>query len=144
MTKIWRRSLAPTLLVGALAGALAMTGTALAATLTFSVGPIPLPPATICVTNGSPPVSQCVTTTTSATLTGTLTLNATVGPLVTTAPCPAPFVGVILVISTGGTSATVSGSITITPPGVTLPIGPETIAPNKTVVIGVCALAAVV
>lgn len=145
--KTWMRFVLPVVLLGLVAwqpSGPMLSSPALAGTNTVTVtaGPFEVPgaPVSVCIN------SDCVTLEDPvATLFVTLTVTATIGtPTITTSACPAPAIGSVFTISTGGTSVTVSGAVSGTLPDgspFSQPIGPTTVPGLSTVTVSVCASA---
>ncbi len=128
----------------------ALGGDALAATtVSATLGPIPVPavPVSICVDATDPPISECVSTPPTQTVTLSVTVAvddpapAVVPPAVVPIPCPAGTQGVALQIFSGTVSATISGSVTVTVDATptVIPIGTVVTTPDQTVTIYACA-----
>lgn len=141
--KRFRTLLSSSVLLATLALPLAGTAHAhaRALTLTATAGPVTVPgvPVTVCVN------SDCLVSTPPATtvkLDVSVTLKKAIGtpPTIIPSRCPAGQFGVVLVIKTGTSSVTISGSVTVTVNGFpkTIAIGPLTVGPNKTVTISAC------
>lgn len=93
----------------------------------------------------TPSVTTPAVDTPTVTVSGSLTIDASVTPTIVEQACPSGFVGKVLVISTGASSATVSGSVTISAPpapATTIPVGPITVPAGTTHTVGVCVIVA--
>jgi len=125
----WTRKLAPAVAAAVLGVlSLAAASPASAATVSTSIGPIPVPsvPVSVCVN------SSCVTTpaATSITLNATVTAHGPTLPLITPGSCPAGSTGAAFTIDALGAAITVGGSVSGTSTGgssFSIPIGPYTV-----------------
>ena len=142
MKKLRRFSLVTS--VAAAVMLIAMSGQALAVTKTLSasLGPIPLPnvPAQVCVDGtcqSTPALSEVLLD-----VRVRVDVDAGTLPTITPGTCPAGQTGLALVITTGTTGVTVSGSVTGKLPNgapINIPVGPITVgAMGQTVTIRVC------